>query len=225
MAAASGPASASASSAWAGSVQAVARRARAFGLQIHYHNRHQVHGAHRGGTRRDITGIASTRCWRGWISSPSTAPTRRRPITALARREDAETARHIVNTSRAVVIDEGSRWRCMLAGANSPAPSRRVRNRAINQSSRSLQNVVLLPHMGSGTIEGRLDMGEKVIINIKTFADGMQDDKITQLNWLLWIEEAANLGPLPRESESERLPLAAKLGGAGHDCTAIRRPF
>jgi glyoxylate reductase len=35
-----------------------------------------------------------------------------------------------------------------------------------------LQNAVLLPHMGSATIEGRVDMGEKVLINIKTFVDG-----------------------------------------------------
>ena len=43
---------------------------------------------------------------------------------------------------------------------------------AINPKLKKLTNVVLLPHMGSGTIEGRIDMGEKVIINIKTFADG-----------------------------------------------------
>ena len=43
---------------------------------------------------------------------------------------------------------------------------------AINPELRQLDNVVLLPHMGSATIEGRIDMGEKVIINIKTFADG-----------------------------------------------------
>jgi glyoxylate reductase len=43
---------------------------------------------------------------------------------------------------------------------------------AINPKLRQLDNVVLLPHMGSSTIEGRLDMGEKVIINIKTFVDG-----------------------------------------------------
>ena len=36
----------------------------------------------------------------------------------------------------------------------------------------ALENVVLLPHMGSATIEGRLEMGEKVLINIKTFDDG-----------------------------------------------------
>ena len=43
---------------------------------------------------------------------------------------------------------------------------------AVNPKLKKLKNVVLLPHMGSATIEGRIDMGEKVIINIKTFADG-----------------------------------------------------
>ena len=42
----------------------------------------------------------------------------------------------------------------------------------VNPDLRALPNVVLLPHMGSATIEGRIEMGEKVIINIKTFADG-----------------------------------------------------
>jgi glyoxylate reductase len=43
---------------------------------------------------------------------------------------------------------------------------------AINPKLLKLDNVVLLPHMGSATLDGRIDMGEKVIINIKTFADG-----------------------------------------------------
>ncbi|MHA1129076.1 MAG: D-glycerate dehydrogenase, partial [Alphaproteobacteria bacterium] len=42
----------------------------------------------------------------------------------------------------------------------------------INPRLKGLDNVLLLPHMGSATIEGRIEMGEKVIINIKTFADG-----------------------------------------------------
>ena len=42
----------------------------------------------------------------------------------------------------------------------------------VNPRLRDLDNVMLLPHMGSATREGRLEMGEKVIINIKTFADG-----------------------------------------------------
>jgi glyoxylate reductase len=46
------------------------------------------------------------------------------------------------------------------------------REPAINPKLLGLDNAVLLPHMGSATIEGRIDMGEKVIINIKTFVDG-----------------------------------------------------
>jgi glyoxylate reductase len=43
---------------------------------------------------------------------------------------------------------------------------------AINPKLLELDQVVLLPHMGSATLEARIDMGEKVLINIKTFADG-----------------------------------------------------
>jgi glyoxylate reductase len=43
---------------------------------------------------------------------------------------------------------------------------------AINPKLLKLPNVVLLPHMGSATVEGRIDMGEKVIVNVKTFMDG-----------------------------------------------------
>ena len=50
--------------------------------------------------------------------------------------------------------------------------SRLAQSHAANPKLLKLKNVVLLPHMGSATIEGRIDMGEKVIINIKTFADG-----------------------------------------------------
>ena len=48
----------------------------------------------------------------------------------------------------------------------------RKRRADINPRLRELSNVVLLPHMGSATLEGRVEMGEKVIINIKTFEDG-----------------------------------------------------
>ena len=60
---------------------AVARRARGFGLPIHYHNRKPVHPRSSKPSSRRPTGKASTRCWRGWTSSRSTARTRRRPIT------------------------------------------------------------------------------------------------------------------------------------------------
>ena len=80
---------------------------------------------------------------------------------------------YIVNTARGEVIDENTLAR-MLEQGSCPAPGLDVfeHEPAVNPKLLKLKNVVLLPHMGSATIEGRIDMGEKVIINIKTFADG-----------------------------------------------------
>ena len=79
----------------------------------------------------------------------------------------------LVNTSRGEVVDETALTRLLreqkIAGAGLDVFEHEP---AINPKLRQLDNVVLLPHMGSATIEGRIDMGEKVIINIKTFADG-----------------------------------------------------
>jgi glyoxylate reductase len=79
----------------------------------------------------------------------------------------------IVNTSRGEVIDENALTRMLrsqeIAGAGLDVYERGT---DVNPRLRELGNVVLLPHMGSATHEGRIEMGEKVIINIKTFADG-----------------------------------------------------
>jgi glyoxylate reductase len=79
----------------------------------------------------------------------------------------------IVNTSRGEVIDENALTRGLraaeIAGAGLDVFEH---GPEINPRLRELPNVVLLPHMGSATLEGRVEMGEKVIINIKTFADG-----------------------------------------------------
>jgi glyoxylate reductase len=79
----------------------------------------------------------------------------------------------IVNTSRGEIIDENALTRMLergeLAGAGLDVFEHEP---AVNPRLLGLDNVVLLPHMGSATIEGRIDMGEKVIINIKTFSDG-----------------------------------------------------
>jgi glyoxylate reductase len=78
-----------------------------------------------------------------------------------------------VNTSRGEVIDEAALARLIEKGAIAGAALDVFENEpAINPKLKKLPNVVLLPHMGSATIEGRADMGEKVILNIKTFVDG-----------------------------------------------------
>jgi glyoxylate reductase len=79
----------------------------------------------------------------------------------------------IINTSRGEVIDENALTRGLRAGEIAGAGLDVFeRGQGINPRLRELPNVVLLPHMGSATLEGRIEMGEKVILNIKTFADG-----------------------------------------------------
>jgi len=80
---------------------------------------------------------------------------------------------YIVNTSRGEVIDENALTRLLKSGAIAGAGLDVYEHGTdINPSLRNLDNVLLLPHMSSATEEGRLEMGEKVIINIKTYLDG-----------------------------------------------------
>ena len=83
---------------------------------------------------------------------------------------------YVVNTSRGEVIDENALARLIEAGDIAGAGLDVFEHEpAVNPKLVKLARegkVVLLPHMGSATIEGRIDMGEKVIINIKTFMDG-----------------------------------------------------
>jgi len=154
--------------------QAVARRAKAFGLQIHYHNRRKV-SAH-------IENELEATYWESLdqmlsrmdivsVNCPHTPAT----YHLLSARRLALLKPHafVVNTARGEVIDEAALARMLekkeLAGAGLDVFEHEP---AINPKLKKLANVVLLPHMGSSTIEGRIDMGEKVIINIKTFADG-----------------------------------------------------
>jgi glyoxylate reductase len=88
----------------------------------------------------------------------------------------------VVNTSRGEVIDENALTRMLQAGEIAGAGLDVFEHEpAVNPKLLKLDNVVLLPHMGSATIEGRLAMGEKVIINIKTFVDGhAPPDKVVE---------------------------------------------
>ncbi|MEM1105878.1 MAG: D-glycerate dehydrogenase [Pseudomonadota bacterium] len=154
--------------------QAVARRARAFGLQIHYHNRKAVSGKIEellGATYWDSLDQMLARMDIVSVNCPHTPATFH---LINARRLDLlKPESFIVNTARGEVIDEAALARALEAGKIAGAGLDVFeREPAVNPKLRALPNVVLLPHMGSATIEGRVEMGEKVIINIKTFADG-----------------------------------------------------
>ena len=154
--------------------QAVARRAKAFGLQIHYHNRRKV-AAHieqeLEATYWDSLDQMLARMDIVSVNCPHTPATYH--LLSARRLAVLKPHAYIVNTARGEVIDESALARMLekgeLAGAGLDVFEHEP---AINPKLKRLQNVVLLPHMGSATLEGRIDMGEKVIINIKTFADG-----------------------------------------------------
>jgi glyoxylate reductase len=154
--------------------QAVARRAKAFGLQIHYHNRKPVHP--------DIEHELEATYWESLdqmlarmdivsINCPHTPATYH--LLSARRLKLMKPSAYIVNTARGEVIDENTLARMLEAGQLAGAGLDVFEHEpAVNPKLLKLKNVVLLPHMGSATIEGRIDMGEKVIINIKTFMDG-----------------------------------------------------
>jgi glyoxylate reductase len=154
--------------------QAVARRARAFGLQIHYHNRKRL--------RPEIEAEHEATWWDSLdqmvarmdilsINCPHTPSTFH--LMNARRLKLMKPTAVIVNTSRGEVIDENALTRGLRAGEIAGAGLDVFeKGHEINPRLRELPNVVLLPHMGSATLEGRTEMGEKVILNIKTFADG-----------------------------------------------------
>ena len=124
---------------------------------------------------RQPTGRASTRCCRASTSSPSTARIRPAPIICCRRGACGclKPSAYIVNTARGEVIDENELARLIEAGAIAGAGLDVFEHEpAVNPKILSSDRVVALPHMSSATIEGRIDMGEKVIINIKAFLDG-----------------------------------------------------
>ena len=154
--------------------QAVAQRARAFGMQIHYHNRRRVHPnieTHLEATYWESLDQMIARMDIISINCPHTPATFH--LLNARRLKLIKPSAVVVNTSRGEVIDANALTRGLRAGEIAGAGlDVYERGASLNPRLRDLPNVVLLPHMGSATIEGRIEMGEKVILNIKTFADG-----------------------------------------------------
>jgi glyoxylate reductase len=157
--------------------QAVARRARAFGLQIHYHNRKPVApriADELGATYWDSLDQMLARMDIISVNCPHTPATFH--LLSARRLKLIRKEAYIVNTARGTVIDEDTLTRLIESGDIAGAGLDVFEHEpAVNPKLVRLARagkVVLLPHMGSATIEGRVEMGEKVIINIRTFLDG-----------------------------------------------------
>lgn len=154
--------------------QAVARRAKAFGMSVHYHNRRRL--------RPEIEEELGASWWESLdqmvsrmdivsVNCPHTPATFH--LMNARRLRLMKPSAVIVNTSRGEVIDENALTRMLRAGELAGAGLDVFEHgHEINPRLRELPNVVLLPHMGSATTEGRIEMGEKVLVNIQTFADG-----------------------------------------------------
>ena len=153
--------------------QAVARRARGFGLSIHYHNRNRVH--------EEIENELEATYWESLdqmlahmdfvsVNCPHTPATYH--LLSARRLKLLQLHAVIVNTARGEVIDENALTQVLQSGDIAGAGLDVFEHSpAVNPNLLALDNVVLLPHMGSATFEGRGDMGEKVVINIQTFVD------------------------------------------------------
>ena len=154
--------------------QAMARRARAFGMRVHYHNRRRLHAGleepleatfhERLDGLCSMSDVVSVNC----PHTPSTFH-----LLNARRLKLLKPTAVVVNTSRGEVIDENALTRMLRAGDLAGAGlDVYERGQGVNPGLRDLPNVVLLPHMGSATREARLEMGEKVLVNMRTFADG-----------------------------------------------------
>jgi glyoxylate reductase len=154
--------------------QAIAKRAKVFGISIHYHNRNQL--------PLQIEEVLEATYWRNLnemikrmdiisINCPLTDETK--GLLSADKLKLMMPNSYIINSSRSEIIDESALVKLLkekkIAGAGLDVFSI---EKTLNTKLLNLPNTILIPHMGSATIEGRIEMGEKVIINIKTFIDG-----------------------------------------------------
>jgi glyoxylate reductase len=163
--------------------QAVAQRARAFGMSIHYHNRERL--------PRDVEARYEATYWPALeamlsrvdivsINCPHTPETHH--LLNKQRLKLLQRHAYLINTSRGEIIDEKALADALehgtIAGAGLDVYEREPK---ISPRLLDLDNVTLLPHIGSATIEGRRAMGEKVIMNIKIWSDGhVPPDKVLE---------------------------------------------
>ena len=153
---------------------ALARRAKGFGLAVHYHNRRPAPPA--------VEAELEATFWRNLdemlahmdilsINCPLTSDTHH--LLDAARLKRLPKHAFVINTSRGPIIDEAALAQALkagdIAGAGLDVYEAEPK---VHAELMGIENVVLLPHLGSATLEGRIAMGEKVIVNLKAFTDG-----------------------------------------------------
>jgi glyoxylate reductase len=154
--------------------QAVAARARAFGLTIHYHNRKRLPEAverQYEATWWPTLDAMLRRVDIVTINCPHTPETHH--MIDAARLRQMQRHVYLINTARGEIVDEAALAEALEAGQLAGAGLDVFEHEpAVDPRLLALKNVVLLPHMGSATFEARADMGERVIANIRSWVDG-----------------------------------------------------
>jgi glyoxylate reductase len=153
---------------------ALAQRAKAFGMQIHYHNRKHVDAqieAELEATYWESLDQMLSRMDVVSLNCPRTPATYH--LLSARRLKLLKPTAFLINTARGEIVDENALVDLLEAGGLAGAGlDVYEREPAINPRLFKLPNVILLPHIASATVEGRIEMGEKMIVNIKTFVDG-----------------------------------------------------
>lgn len=154
--------------------QAVAARARAFGLSIHYHNRHRLPALLE--AQLGATWYGDLDAMLGGIDILTIHTPRNADSENLIDRRRIALMRphvYLINASRGGIVDEDAMVEALEAGRLAGAGLDVWRHEpAIDPRLLALPNVVMTPHMGSATYEGRVASGERVIANIRAWADG-----------------------------------------------------
>ena len=154
--------------------QAVARRAGAFGMEINYHNRKPLDDSRARALNakywHDLNEML-TQMDMIVLTCPRTAETHH--LMSAERLKRMKPTAYLINTARGDIVDEHALACALesgeLAGAGLDVFEREPK---VDAKLMALKNVLLLPHMGSGTLEARTDMGMKVVANIEAFARG-----------------------------------------------------
>ena len=155
--------------------QAVAHRARAFGMEINYHNRKPLEASRERALNakywRDLDEML-TQMDMVVLTCPRTPETHH--LMSAERLKRMKPTAYLINTARGDIVDENALACALEAGALAGAGLDVFEHEPkVDAKLMTLNNVVLLPHMGSGTLEARTDMGMKVVANIEAFARGL----------------------------------------------------